>query len=669
MRLSRIAAILMAIPCAAFAAPHSGIELENFDQSVRIQDDLFQAVNGNWIKRTEIPADRSRWGAFDQLRELSENRVHELIEANVARPANADQKRIAALYQSYMDEKSIEKAGLKPLEGSFKEIAAVKDAASLNSLIGRWQVLGVRLPLRVYVGIDAKDATRYQVSVRQSGLGMPDRDYYLENDDRFVKIRAAYIDYLTTLFTLAGDKADAAKAKAGRVFALEKRIAEIQWTKVVNRDPVKTYNKRSLAALSEEAPAIAWKTILQQTGLKDVQELNLAQPDYAKALGELINTVPASEWQDYLKARLLADVAPMLPKAFADADFKFNGVILNGQKEQRARWKRAVSFVDSAVGESVGQQYVAKYFPVSAKSKMEELVANLFKAYQSSIDNISWMSPETRTQAQDKLSKYTVKIGYPQKWRDYSSIRAKSNDLIGNARRVAEFEHAYRISKLGKPVDRSEWGMTPQTVNAYYNASFNEIVFPAAILQPPFFNAAADDAVNYGGIGAVIGHEISHGFDDKGSQYDGNGNLRMWWTAEDRSRFEGLAGRLVAQYESYEPIPGRHINGKLTLGENIADLSGLQIAYKAYQLSQGGKPAEKLDGYTGDQRFFIGFAQVWRTKMRDEAALTQLTTDPHSPGAYRANGTPVNSDAFQTAFDVQPTDKMFKPSAERIRIW
>ncbi len=654
---------------SAHAAAVSGIETQHFDPSVRIQDDLFLAVNGNWIKNTPIPPDKSNYGSFIILRDLSESRSRAIIEEAAGKPqtTGSEAQKIGLVYQSFMDEKTVEQRGIAPLLPELKTIEKLKTPKDLARYFGKLQQDAVDGPLRIYVDQDSKDSTQYLTNVTQGGIGLPDRDYYLQDDARFKQAREAYLGYLTTLFTLAGEKDAAALAQS--VLTLETAIAKDQWTKVDNRDPVKTYNKMTRAQLAALTKSFNWNLYLEGADLNKVKSLNLAQPSYAQGLTKLIESQPVSTWQTYFKARRLDDAAPILSKAFVDAHFDFHGKTLQGSKELRPRWKRAVQAVEGSLGEAIGKLYVAKHFPPESKRKMDELVGNLMKAFGTSIDGLTWMTPATKVQAKRKLSTYMTKIGYPNKWRDYSALQATGDDLYGNMKRVASFDYHWMTGKLGKPVDRDEWGMTPQTVNAYYNPSLNEIVFPAAILQPPFFNAEADDAVNYGGIGAVIGHEISHGFDDQGSQFDANGNLKNWWTAEDKAAFKVLTEKLVAQYAAYEPLPGKKINGELTLGENIADLSGMQIAYKAYRLSLAGKEAPVIDGLTGDQRFFMGFSQIWRSNIRDEALLQRLVTDPHSPGHYRPIGSAVNSDAFQKTFDVKPGDKMYKPENERIRIW
>ncbi|KPC53714.1 M13 family metallopeptidase [Amantichitinum ursilacus] len=675
MKLFRLAAITVAVSLslsaqAAISEPlTAGVDKSQFDTSVRPQDNVFDYVNGPWIKATPIPADQFAIGAFYTLRDESEARSKTLLETAMAtaQTPGSDEQKIADLYRSYMDEARLEKLGAAPVKPALTQIDQIANLHDLFATLGKLQYVSIDLPLNIGVGQDPDDARRYEVGVNQGGLGLPDRDYYLSDDARFAKAREAYVAYLTRLFTLAGEKAPAEQAKT--VMALETAIAQVQWTNVENRDPVKTHNPRTRAALPKTAPDFDWNTWLDNAGLGSVAQVDISQPTYAEALGQLLKKQPLATWQSYLKARALDAAAPLLSKDFVQAHFALHGTALTGATEQRARWKRGVSAVNGSLGDALGKPWAAAYFPPESKARMEALVANLLKAYQQSIETVSWMSPPTRVQAQKKLAAYTTKIGYPSKWRDYSALEIKPDDLFGNMTRSAAYRYQYDLNRLGKPVDRTEWGMYPQTVNAYYNPAMNEIVFPAAILQAPFFNPKADDAANYGGIGAVIGHEISHGFDDQGSQYDGDGNLKNWWTPADRTAFEALTSKLVAQYDAYEPLPGKHVNGKLTLGENIADLSGLQIAYKAYHLSLNGKPAPVIDGLTGDQRFFLAFAQIWRGKMRDAALLRQVATDPHSPLQFRAIGASMNSDGFAEAFGTKPGDKMYKAPQDRIHMW
>ncbi|HKE46763.1 MAG TPA: M13-type metalloendopeptidase, partial [Rhodanobacteraceae bacterium] len=514
-----------------------------------------------------------------------------------------------------------------------------------------------------------KDATKYIADLTQSGLGLPDRDYYIKDDDAKLKgIRAQYQTFLEKILGMAGDKNAAATAKT--IVALETALAKAQWTKVELRDPVKGYNKTEIAKLATVAPGFDWDAYLDAAGIKGkVDVVNLAQPSYVSAFARLVKDQPVATWKAYLRWKVLRDSAPNLSKDFVDTHFAFYGTTLRGIPENQPRWKLGISTVQQGMGEALGKLYVAKHFPASSKARADALIKNFLAAFKQGIDNLDWMSPETKREAQGKLAKFMPKIGYPDTWRDYSRLEIAKGDLFGNVARANAFEYARNIDKLGKPVDRAEWGMTPQTINAYYNPELNEIVFPAAILQPPFFNPDADDAVNYGAIGMVIGHEISHGFDDQGAQYDGDGNLRDWWTKEDHAKFEAKTTALAAEYDKFEPVPGYHINGKLTLGENIADNSGMAVAYKAYQISLGGQPAPVIDGFTGDQRFFIGFAQAWRGKQRDNYAIELIKSDPHSIPKYRVVGTVVNQPAFYTAFDVKEGDKLFVAPDQRITIW
>ena len=656
-------------PAAATPAPlGAGLDKSGMDAAVRTQDNLFDAMNGRWVKNTPIPSDKSDVGSFRTLADLSDERVKAIVDALVAKPQAAGSigAKIGDFYTSYMNTDAIDAAGLKPLAPYIAQIDAVKTRNDLLRLMGQWMPF-VDVPLGLGVGPDAKDPTRYSAGTGQGGLGLGDRDYYLKQDARFAKARAAYLAYVHTLLSLDGDRNAAAHADA--VLAFETRLATIQWAQEDLRDPVATYNPMTVAAIAAKAPGLDWKAFLAAADLPDPAFVSIAEPSYTWALAKMLKSEPLDLWKTYLRVRLLDAQAAVLPAGFRDARFQFKYVALQGVKQDQPRWKRAVNTMNGALGEALGQVYVAEYFPPAYKARMVQLVDNLLKTYATSIDGLTWMGPATKAAAHEKLSKYTIKIGYPDQWRDYGALQVRAGDPVGNAIRAASFEYRRQAVRNGKPVDRSEWGMTPQTVNAYYNPAMNEIVFPAAILQPPFFDMQADDAANYGAIGAVIGHEISHGFDDQGSQYDGDGKLRDWWSADDKKAFQAITARLVAQYNAYEPLPGTHVNGKLTLGENIADLSGLQIAYKAYELSLGGKPAPVIDGLTGEQRFYLGWSQAWREKIRDERALQLVTMDPHSPPQFRANGAAVNSDGFHQAFGTQPGDAMWKAPADRIRLW
>ncbi|MCK9689056.1 M13 family metallopeptidase [Comamonadaceae bacterium BS-T2-15] len=653
---------------AAPAAMSSGLDKAGMDTGVRPQDSLFFAMNGTWLKNTPIPADKSDYGTFTQLDDLSNERVKAIIEGLAAKPQPMGTvgAKVGDFYTSYMDTAAIDAAGLRPLWPYLAQIDAVRTRKDLVTLMGAW-VPFVDLPMGLGVGPDARDPTVYSAGAAQGGLGLGDRDYYLKKDERFAKARKAYVDYIRTLLAAQGSKN--ATIQAAAVMNLETRLARVQWTKEANRDPVKTYNPMTTAQLAAKAPDVDWKAWLAAGELSDPPFVSVAQPSYFWALDKLIKSEPLDVWKAYLRVHLIDAVSLELPANVRDARFQFHGVAMTGVKTDRARWERAVGTLNDSMGEAIGQVYVSEYFPPAYKARMVELVDNLMKAYAQSIDGLTWMSPATKVEAHAKLAKYGIKIGYPDHWRDYTALDVKAGDALGNTVRAATFEYHRQVVRNTKPVDRTEWGMTPQTVNAYYDGTKNEIVFPAAILQPPFFDMKADDATNYGAIGAVIGHEISHGFDDEGSQYDGDGKLRNWWTPEDRKAFEAITGKLDAQYSAYEPLPGVHVKGKLTMGENIADLSGLQIAYKAWKISLNGKPAPVIDGLTGEQRFYYGFSQAWREKLRDEAMLHQVTSDPHSPPQFRADGASINSDGFHEAFDTKPGDKMWKAPADRIRLW
>ena len=649
----------------------SGIDTQYIDTGVRAQDDFFSYLNGKWLKTTEIPADRSSSGTFIQLREDTVPQLRGIIEGDQKTHAKAgtDAQKIGDLYTSFMDEKTLNQLGTKPLAGEMRRIHALKDKKGIPALAAHLSQIGVTTPYGIGVAQDAKESTRYAAYIRQSGLGMPDRDYYLKMDDaKMVDIKAKYEQHVAKILALAGDKDAQAKAKA--IVAFETGLAQVQWTKVELRDPTKSYNKVEVDKLDDITPGYDWKGALAAAGIgSKVDYVIVGQPSYLSGMNQILDKTDLGTLQAYFEWHLLHAYASYLSQAFVDESFDFYGKTLTGVTENRARWKRGVAVVESDLGEALGREYVAQYFPPERKARMDEMVKNILASYKTSIDGLDWMSPETKKEAQAKLARFTPKIGYPSKWRDYSKLTIKSDDLVGNEMRASTFAYNRNVNKLGKPVDREEWGMTPQTVNAYYNARMNEIVFPAAILQPPFFNMAADDAVNYGAIGAVIGHEIGHGFDDKGSQSDGDGNLRNWWTADDLAHFKAKTDMLVKQYDAFEPVKGYHVNGALTLGENIGDNSGLSIAYKAYKLSLHGQPAPTIDGLTGDQRFFMGFAQVWRSKMRDQATINQVKTDPHSPGQFRANGTLRNQAAFYDAFGVKEGDKMYLKPEDRVTIW
>ncbi len=650
----------------------SGIDVRNMDTRVRPQDDFYRYTNGTWLEKTPVPADKSRWGSFDELRDAALENLHKIVDGIVVqkdKQQGSEAQKIGDLYQSFMDETRRESLGLEPLKPDFARIDALGEKAGLPGLIAYFNQMRITAPFAVRVAQDAKDATKYAVIVSQSGLGLPDRDYYLnESDAKLKDARAKYLALMEKMLAQAGEK-DAA-LRAGEIIALETAMARAQWTRVENRNPVKTYNKFELVKLGELVPDINWTSYLRASELDGkINAVIVSQPSYLAALGKVVESTPLVTWKAYFKWHLMNHYAPYLANSFVVDNFAFTGTVLRGVPANEDAWKRGVRLIESSLGEALGKRYVEKHFPAAHKARMEKLVANLVAAFGQSIDGLDWMGPATKKEAQTKLAAMKPKIGYTNIWRDYSAIIIARDDLIGNVKRVSVAETRRNIAKLGKPVDREEWGMTPQTVNAYYNARLNEIVFPAAILQPPFFNAAADDAVNYGGIVAVIGHEIGHGFDDSGSQSDAIGNLRNWWTTEDREKFAAKTRALIAQYNAYAPLPGYNVNGALTLGENIGDNSGLAVAYKAYRNSLGGKPSPVIDGFTGEQRVFLGWAQVWRGKARDDSTIVLLKTDSHSPSDVRGNATLKNQPGFYDAFGVKAGDNMYLPPVERVTIW
>jgi len=646
----------------------SGIDSTTFDKKARIQDDFYLAVNGTWLKETDIPSDKSNYGSFTVLADLSEQRIRDIIESAAAKTSEtgSDAQKVGDLYKSFMDEDRVNSLGAKPIAAELAKIADIESHADLVKYFGYCQVRGIGSPIGLYISQDSKNSTEYIVIAVQSGISLPDRDYYLEDNPKYKEAQNALKTYIGALFEscqLEGGNADT------EILTLETKLAEVQWERTELRDAEKRYNKFSQADLNKLMPHFNWQAYLAAAEIPYQGDIIVTAPSFFEGLDKIFSETPVETWKRYLTFNLIDAAAPFLSQTFVDSHFEFHSKALAGVPEQKPRWKRGVRTVEMSLGEVVGRLYVEQHFPPEAKARMEQLVNNLIKAFDQSIDDLTWMTDETKERAKLKLSKFTVKIGYPNQWKDYSKLSIDSNDLISNIVRSTRVEHFREVNKLGKPIDREEWGMTPQTVNAYYNPTKNEIVFPAAILQPPFFNMEADDAVNYGGIGAVIGHEISHGFDDQGSKYDGDGNLKSWWTARDRFEFEKLTKQLVNQFSAYSPLPGQNVDGQLTLGENIADLSGLSISHKAYRLSLNGKEPEKIDNWTGDQRFFLGWSQVWRRKYRDAEMMRRLLTDPHAPSWYRANGPVINIDAFYDAFEVKPTDALFRPKAERIKIW
>lgn len=653
------------------AAPRrvSGIDVTAFDRSVRPQDDFFRYVNGAWLDKTPIPADKPSYGSFEVLFDKAEADLRAIVEeaGKAGGAPGSDARKIGDFYASFMDEAKVETLGVTPLRAELAAIDAIKTKSDLARAFAHMFVLGCDAPLAAFSEGDFKDPKRNAAFVFQNGLGLPDRDYYVKDDAKLAEYRTKYVSFLSAMHTLAG--LPTPDAAATDIMALETHLAKAQWTNVETRDMVKMYNKVAIADLATQFPGFDWAAWTGELKIASAPALIIAQPSYVKAVAAAVNEWPVDRWKPYLKSSLIRGYAPYLPKALVDARFEFYGKTLTGTPEQRPRWKRAVAAIDGNLGEMLGKLYVARHFPAPAKARMEQLVANLRLAYKDGIDHLEWMSPETQAQAQQKLAAFTPKIGYPNKWRDYSRVEVVRDDLVGNMMRAQAAELAYQLGKVGKPIDPDEWGMTPQTINAYYNPVRNEVVFPAAILQPPFFNMAADDAVNYGGIGAVIGHEMGHGFDDQGRRFDATGTMRDWWTEKDGTEFQKRTARLVAQFGAYEVLPGLKVNGELTLGENIGDLTGLTISYRAYQMSLGGKPAPVIDGLTGDQRYFMGWAQVWRSKERDDALRQQVLSNEHAPAKVRGNGPLGNIPEFYTAFGVKPGDRLFIDPAQRVKIW
>ncbi len=661
------AAVVAAVP--AVKAPKSGLDLSGFDRSMRPQDDLFRFTNGAWLASTEIPADQSSYGTFDILADEAERAVHALLVAasqQPDRPHGSPTQKLGDFYLAFMDTAQIESVGLAPLAAELRKIDALRTPRDLSRYIGYAQRLGIAHPIAFQVAPDSRNTTQYLAGIAQSGLTMPDRDYYLRPDAKYSQIRTRFIDYAYRLLALAG--VVEAKSAAQRIAALETRFANYHWTKVQNRDPVRTYNKIKVSELARLAPGLDWYAFLQGAAAAPL-EINIHQPSFVAGIAQMVRNVPAGDWRAYFKFRLLDTAAPFLAARFADLHFEFHEQALRGVIERRPRWKRAVHVVNQSLGELVGREYVAHHFTADSKARAAELVQNLLTAFERSIDGLDWMGPATRAAAKEKLAKVTVKVGYPDVWRDYAALSVIATDLIGNRQRVAEFEFNRAVNRIGKPVDRTEWLMTPQTVNAYYYPSHNEILVPAAILQPPLFDPTADPAVNYGGIGGVIGHELSRGFDDQGRQFDGDGNLRDWWSFEDRERFQRRATALLAQYSAYAAIDGRKSNGVRALGENVGDVSGLAVAYRAYRTSLNGSAAPEIDGFTGPQRFFLGWAQIWRRKHREPELLKRPSTDPDSPNEFRTNGVVSNLDAFYEAFAVEPTDRLYRSPEARVKIW
>lgn len=648
------------------------IDPANMDLTVKPGDDFYQYASGAWIKKNPVPAKETRWGSFNALRDFNINAVKGLVEdaaADKSAPAGSIKRRVGDFYTAAMDSVTIEKLGYSPIKADLAKIKALKNITDILDYAAEMRTSGLGAPMfGFFVGQDRKNVTKYAAQLGQGGTTLPDRDYYLKDDSRSVKIREAYITYMTTLFTLTGSTKAEAEKKAATIMSIEKQLAEGQMTRLEMRDPYKTYNKFTVAEFSKTTPEINWVTMLPKFKVIGQDTILVSSPKFFTTLDGLLKTVPVADWKTYLEWNVLKSASSNLSSPFVKANFVFNQA-QTGQKVETPRWQRMSQLTDGTIGELLGQLYVAKYFKPEAKVRMNELISNLRKAFEIRIKNLDWMSNETKEKALEKLHAFVPKIGYPEKWRTYDGLVIGRTTYLQNLRNAGAWGYNEMVSQLGKPIDRNRFGMTPPTVNAYYSATMNEIVFPAGILQFPFFDPNADDAVNYGGIGAVIGHEMSHGFDDSGSQYDKDGNLRNWWTPEDKVKFEAKTKALGEQFDAYTVLDTVHVIGKLTMGENIGDLGGLNAAYTAFKLTKQGQSEEKIDGFTPDQRFFLSWAQVWRGNILDETAAQLIKTDPHSPGPYRTIGAPVNMDAWYKAFDVQPGDKLYKKPEDRIRMW
>jgi putative endopeptidase len=654
------------------AEMHHGLDLADLDRSANPCTDFFQFADGGWVKSHPIPPAYSSWGTFNYLLDHNQDVLHQILEqaaADRTAARGSNEQKIGDYYASCMDEAEIDKEGITPLEPALKRIAAISTPQQLEAEVARLQSMGIGVLFRFGATQDYKDSTLEIAVAGQGGLSLPDRDYYVNPDDRSQKIRAAYVQHVTNMFKLMGDDDSTAASEAQKVMDIETAMAKASQTRVEMRNPESHYHKMDMAAFQGITPNFSWKDYLQEIGYPGVTDVNVAQPDFFKALNSQLTSVPLDDWKIYLRWHLIDAAAPALSTKFVDEDFDFSGKTMTGATELQPRWKRCVQSTDRALGEALGQKYVQRAFTPADKAAALKMVHNLISALHDDIETLSWMSPATRQQALDKLSHIMLKVGYPDHWRSYAAFHVTRGPYVENLLHGREFQFRYEMAKIGKPVDRSEWGMTPPTVNAYYNSSINEIVFPAGILQWPFFDAKSDDALNYGGIGAVIGHEMTHGFDDQGRKFDAQGNLRDWWTPEDAKNFEQRAECVQHQFDNYEVQPGVHENGKLVLGESIADLGGITIAYKAFKMTPEGKSDRKIQGFTPDQRFFLAWARTWAANMRPQAELLRVKTDPHPLDRFRAFAAPSNMSAFADAFHCKPGDPMVRPPDQVCKIW
>lgn len=671
--MTRRPLLALAVTSALFFAPgfRAEIDPKNFDLGVKPQDDFYRYANGSWLKNNPIPPEFDRWGGFTQLQENNQANLRSICERVAARTAGATavEKMVGDFYASGMDEAAINASGVKPLQPELDRLQALKTSGDVLAALARLQSFGIGAGFRFGSSPDLKQSEREMASLGQGGLGLPERGYYFNDDEKSLKIRQHYVAHIANMFVLLGETRDAATVNAQAVLALETKLALKALARVQLRDPYRSYHKMKLADVAAQYPGVDFTRFLAARGAPAFEGINLAHPEFLKGFEVVLTTAPVADWQAYLRWHLVRYAAPYLSEPFVKESFAFSGTVLTGVTEMKPRWKRVVSAVDGNIGEALGQLYVAEFFPPAAKARMAKLVEDLRASLRDRLNALDWMDAPTRAKALVKLEAFAVKIGYPDKWRDYSAVKISRDDFLGNVMRADAFEVSRRLARMGKLVDRSEWGMTPPTVNAYYRPTSNEIVFPAGILQPPFFDLKADDAVNYGGIGSVIGHEMTHGFDDSGAKFDAQGNLTNWWTEESAKNFKARTNAIVKQYAAYSPLPGLKLNGELTQGENIADLGGAKIAFGALRRALGDKPREKIDGFTPEQRFFLSWATIWRVNARPEAIRLRVNTDPHSPGEFRANGPLVNLEEFAKAFGIPEGSPMSRPAAERVTIW